>query len=236
MQAEAFKLFCDHAQRENPRECCGWLVETPSGQTYVESRNNAPNPEKDFETDPRDYLLAVKIGKITAICHSHPNASPKPSQADRAACEASNLPWYIVSAPAFKLRRLDPRGFKSPLLERPFVHGVHDCYSLIRDYYDQVLSIELPDFPRDHEWWNKGEDLYVQNFAKAGFVEATNLKKHDVVLMMVRAKVTNHAGVYLGDEDGRIMHHLFGQLSKRDLYAGFWHDRKTHILRHTSLM
>jgi proteasome lid subunit RPN8/RPN11 len=146
MDAAAFKLFREHAIASYPRECCGWLVETPEGQTYVSSSNNSPKPSEDFETDPHDYLFAVKTGKIVAVCHSHPDASAKPSPADRVACEASALPWYILALPGFELRKVEPHGYKAPLLGRPFVHGVHDCYSIIRDYFDQVLSIEIPDF------------------------------------------------------------------------------------------
>jgi hypothetical protein len=47
------------------------------------------------------------------------------------------------------------------LLERPFVHGVHDCYSIVRDSYAQH-GITHNDYLRAFGWWDDkcGLDLY----------------------------------------------------------------------------
>ena len=74
--------------------------------------------------------------------------SPEPSQADRVACEATALPWFIVSFPSGHWTELRPQGYAAPLVGREWSHGVLDCYSLIRDWYAQERGIDLPDFPR----------------------------------------------------------------------------------------
>jgi len=52
--------------------------------------------------------------------------------------------------------------------------------------------------------------------------------------MQVQSKngVPNHAGVYLGD--GIMLHHLYGRLSSRDVYGGYWREVTRLTLRHES--
>ncbi len=40
----------------------------------------------------------------------------------------------------------------------------------------------------------------------------------------------NHAGVYIGD--GLMIHHMYGQLSHRVPYSGYWQERTIITLRH----
>ena len=77
---------------------------------------------------------------------------------------------------------------KAPLIGRTFRHGVTDCYSLIKDYYEIEKGIVLPEFPRDWEWWKQGEqNLFEQGFTKAGFVriDASEAKPGDVWLARI---------------------------------------------------
>lgn len=233
MNQESLQAFTQHAEECFPRECCGLLVTTQSGEVYVKCENKAETPDAHFLISPADYLVAEQLGQITAVCHSHPNTSPNPSDADKSACEASGLTWHILSFPGLGLRTFEPCGFKAPLIGRAFVHGVHDCYSLIRDYYKEELGLQLPEFYRDDLWWEKGGDLYEENFASAGFRQVETPQNHDVILMQIKAKVTNHAGVFV--DNGNIVHHLYGQLSRKTVYGGYWLKCTRRVLRHESL-
>ncbi|WP_231117423.1 hypothetical protein [Piscirickettsia salmonis] len=51
--------------------------------------------------------------------------------------------------------------FTQQLLERPFLHGIFDCYSLIRDFYAVEKKIFLPDFPRQRSWWEIENIIYM---------------------------------------------------------------------------
>jgi cell wall-associated NlpC family hydrolase len=150
------------------------------------------------------------------------------------ACEASGVPWFIVSYPNGQWFELSPKGYVAPLVGREWSHGVLDCYSIVRDWYAQERGLSLPDFQRFDEWWRRGENLYVDNFGAAGFavVEPDDLLVGDVFLMQVHSEVPNHAAIYLGD--GLILHHLQGRLSSRDVYGGYWQKITTHTLRHQS--
>lgn len=83
-----------HAAKESPREACGVVV----AGAYYPCRNIANDPEQDFAINPVDYARAALLGKIEAIVHSHPKGGPA-SEADRAACHYTKLPWHIYSLP-----------------------------------------------------------------------------------------------------------------------------------------
>ncbi|KAG0739940.1 hypothetical protein G6F24_017181 [Rhizopus arrhizus] len=70
-------------------------------------------------------------------------------------CEASGLPWHIVSvgqlageAPTcHDIQTIEPCGYVAPLEGRQFAHGILDCYSLVRDFYALELGITLSQYP-----------------------------------------------------------------------------------------
>lgn len=225
-------LALAHARDDYPRESCGLLVIRKGREVYVRCRNIGVGTDL-FVIHPEDYAAADEQGEIVAVVHSHPGMPPEPSQADRVACEASGLPWHIVSIPNEGWAVTEPAGYRAPLVGRQWSHGVLDCYSLVRDWHQMERDITLPDFPRFDDWWKRGENLYLKNFAQVGFevIDAADLQAGDCFLMQVASSVPNHAAVYLGD--GLILHHLQGRLSSRDVYGGYWQKITTHTLRHS---
>lgn len=224
-------LAIEHAKMAYPREACGLLVIRKGREVYFPCRNIGVGTDQ-FVIHPEDYAQAYAEGEIVGVVHSHPNLPPTPSQADLVACEASGLPWHIVGIPNEIWVSIKPTGYVAPLVGRVWSHGVLDCYSLIQDWFQANRGMMLPSFPRFDEWWKRGENLYLDNFASVGFVaiDAADLEAGDCFLMQVASPVPNHAAVYLGD--GLILHHLQGRLSSRDVYGGYWKKITTHTLRY----
>jgi proteasome lid subunit RPN8/RPN11 len=234
MLAENKALALEHARAEYPREACGLLVIRKGREVYARCRNIGVGTDQ-FVIHPEDYAAADIQGEIVGVVHSHPGMSPEPSQADRVACEASGLPWHIVGFPSEDWVRIEPTGFVAPLVGREWSHGVLDCYSLVRDWFRSERGVLLPNFARFDDWWKRGENLYLDNFAQVGFevinsADLRSLQPGDCFLMQVASPVPNHAAVYLGD--GLILHHLQGRLSSRDVYGGYWQKVTTHTLRY----
>ena len=221
----------NHAKAEMPKEACGLVIIFKGRQQYRPCRNIA-NGSDNFILDPIDYEKADQDGEIVAVIHSHPNMSAKPSQADLVACEASGLPWHIIGLPSEQWEYIEPSGYIAPLVGRAWSHGVLDCYAIIRDWYKQERKIDLPDFERSDDWWKRGENLYLDNFAKAGFkpITQSELQTGDVILMTICSSVPNHGALYLGDEI--ILHHIHGRLSTREVFGGYYLKNTTHYLRH----
>ncbi|MCA7012527.1 C40 family peptidase [Dickeya dadantii] len=232
MHDKTLQAIFAHAERAYPAECCGVVCQRSRVERYFPCRNLSDNPADQFHLSPEDYALAEDWGTVTAIVHSHPDATTQPSQLDFAQCDATGVPWMIVSWPDRDVRTIEPRG-ELPLIGRPFVLGHTDCYGLIMSYFRQHHGIELPDHRVDYHWWDQGENRYMENFGAAGFIEADDLQVGDVVLIQVQAPVPNHAGIIL--DGNMLLHHLYGHLSQRVPYGGYWRDRTIKIVRHEYL-
>lgn len=237
MKQETIDAIGAHAVAEYPRECCGLVIIEKGRERYVPCRNIAATKAEHFVIAAQDYADAEELGEVVGVAHSHPDAPPMPSEADRVGCEETGVPWVIVSVrrdgetvAAAEAAVIEPQGYRAPLVGREFSHGVLDCYTIVRDWYAQERGIELPNFHRRDNWWNDGENLYLDNFEASGFERAIGAPQvGDIILMQIRAKVPNHAAVYLGD--GLILHHLYGRLSSRDIYGGYWQEVTRCILR-----
>jgi len=240
MEQSTLHAIQAHAVADYPRECCGLIVAAAGGEAYVACRNVATTPSEHFRLPAEDYADAEDLGEVLAVVHSHPNASAAPSDADRVMCEASGLPWHIISVGQVTgaepecgdLRTLQPNGYVPPLVGRQFAHGILDCYTLVRDFYARELGIQLSQYERDDEWWDNGQDLYsLERLRAEGFdlIEGEP-RRGDMVLMQIRSPVPNHAGVYLGG--GQMLHHLADRLSEVITYGGMWAERTRYVVRH----
>lgn len=243
----AIAAAADHAREAYPEESCGLIV---NGE-YIRATNIAEDPKEDFEIPAALYKKHLLTGKIEAIVHSHPDGPLHPSEADMASQMATNLTWVILGVDADK-RVSDPIvwGGKAPIpnvIGREFVHGVTDCYSLIRDTFrlgktklaEQGIEdwpfdpITLPDFARMDSWWAKSDaNFYDVEPIKLGFIEVPmhEARAGDLFFMLLgKTSVNNHAGIYLGNN--LILHHLPSRLSRREL-AGGWGRQATKWMRY----
>ncbi|WP_233866574.1 C40 family peptidase [Paraburkholderia adhaesiva] len=241
-----------HAGAEAPHECCGVIVRRVDGELQYMPCRNVANERDRFAMHPQDLIAAEQAGTPVAYAHSHVYTSPVPTDADRDWMSRTGLPWLIVNHPTGSFTINDPAPFIAPLTGRTFVHGVHDCYGIIRDYYATELGIALTDYPRKWGWWEHtdGPDLYRENFAREGLTAVWDhaspeaegidadalrlLRPHDVILMRIRTPRENHAAVYVGGNV--LLHHLIDQPSRREYYGEFYQRRTTAILRHRNFM
>lgn len=225
LEPGALDAFRAHVLSEWPREACGLLVDN----VYRPLLNTAPNPTEAFRVSPLDRVQAAGLGTIRAVLHSHPYDLAKPpkyppewpSTADMVGWLADSVPWGICATEGEGISELVwlDEEHPEPMVGRQFVHGVNDCYSVVRDWFKQERGIALRNFPRGMEWWNTGADLYDANFESAGFVSIPmeQAAVGDVLLFQVRSPVTNHAAVITGPNE--ILHHMVNRLSGHDTLA-----------------
>lgn len=227
-----------HALAEYPSESCGII----SDGLYFPSINAASDPTNDFIIPPGFQVQLHNAGRsIDAVVHSHPDGPAYPSDVDMRGQISMGLPWVIVNCTQNKIVTIEMWGGTvepEPLIGRTFMHGIRDCYSLVRDAYrlgkdgmkaqdiDWPLDpVELPEYARKDSWWGDEkkleQTLYVDNFLKAGFVRITReeARAGDGFIAKIRSKTPNHAAVLLGD--GQLLHHLPTRYSRREP-AGMW--------------
>lgn len=179
-----------------------WLI-TKKGMKQVE--NVHEDPENHFKVSAEDSFEATKEG-LVAIVHSHTKGDASPSAADMELFEKVRIPCGIISTDGSFTSQLVWLTDEIPeFVGRPFIHGVSDCYSLVRDYY-RTLGLDLGLRPRNWNWWDT-ENLIEEGFEEEGFFEipAEEVREGDVWLSQLRCEVIHHCGIYMGNE--LVLHH-----------------------------
>jgi proteasome lid subunit RPN8/RPN11 len=96
---DLLQQIVDHAQREKPAECCGYIVlDGDRAVAVVEVENLAHSPYR-FDMEPKAVLAmgnAVDEGGAV-IYHSHTRSAPQPSETDmNFAAQWPGVDWLIV--------------------------------------------------------------------------------------------------------------------------------------------
>lgn len=221
-----------HARRKYPKRTCGFII----NNRYQAVKNAALN-NTEFEF-PVGLLENVGIEDIQMIVVSKTHEPYWPNKTEMEFQEKYNRPLALIFLNKISISEPLIWGAETPIpdiLGRKFVHGVTDCWSLIRDCYrlgkdklakQQIYEwpyspIQLPIIPRDDGWWNENNDYYIDNYHRLGFerIPRSEAKPGDCFLMQFMSDKYTHAGVLV--DNGDIIHHLPARLSRREK-AGVW--------------
>ena len=235
------------AEQAFPFEACGLIAAKGRKTHLISCENISDDPRNNFQISHLKWNEVVEeLGmEVVGVWHSHVNEPAMPSVADKMGCELTALPWFITAIYQNEVgvfthtapELLTPEGFTLDYEGRPYVFGVMDCYSIVREYLKREHDIAL-DFKgecRIPDWVKKGHNFFVDNYAEQGFERLSSgvePKPGDLFLIQVTSRHPDHIAVYVGDD--MILHHQHGRLSCKTVYGGFWHARTTHHLRHTS--
>ena len=234
IKSEIFGEFSQYAKSQPDREACA-LVITPTGlgdQEMITCENVHPTPETDFTISAEDWAKAEDKGEIMAVIHSHPGDGCRAifSPTDVQSCNFSGVMWALMATESGEWGFMYPS--EQPLTGRVFILGDTDCYGLVMAWHS-LQGVNLKDFRVNYPWWERGEDLYMDNYEAAGFEEC-DISPGCMVIMQVRSPVPNHAGIVT--EDGMLLHHLYGKKSEIIPFErGYFRDRVIKCVRHKDL-
>lgn len=212
------------------REVCGLILRDGS---IVSCDNTHEDPLNHFRILTSEYAKYEPL--VAAIYHSHVNDVPNFTAPDVDLLYAICKPLILYSLTRNHFRIADLSG-EQPLIDREFLYGVYDCYSLVADYYQQNLSIKLGKYPRssDNADWDKAEwDWIDRQFEVEGFYPVRgDIKTHDVLAMSLgdNNRTINHLGVYTGDN--LFMHQLCNRKSRLDVWGHPWREYTIKVLRY----
>lgn len=233
----------EKAKLRYPNEACGFVISKGNKTSIVEMPNESPSPKYEFLMNPTAWAEASEQGEILAVWHTHVDIPPIASGADLAGCEATDMPWLIVSVykreQEFEVSEVNtytPSGYEQPLEGRPYIYGTFDCWSLVVDYMKRNHGITLNnDYPRLPNFWREGMPLFSEHYADEDLVVVNGQEHQDGDILMFQTDASgeiSHVGVYIGN--GQFLHHVQGRLSRIDIYGGYWLKHTTLHLRHKS--
>lgn len=118
------------------------------------------------------------------------------------------------------------------LLGRQWEYGVHDCFTLIRDYF-ALQGIQLPDFERPEDL-ETCDSIFLEQAERIGFreVEYSSRLPGDVLIMKLGTKDPMHAAVLLSDE--RILHQRQDSLSAIESLGRYYVSRVAAVFRYAA--
>ena len=209
-----------HAEICLPDESCGLLALIKGKKKYWPCKNLSVENFDYFIIDPDDWAECEDTGEIIGLVHSHPTGPIFPSETDKASCEFLGLKWYIYSPLINDWYSFEPSGWKpDSLYGRQWSWGNMDCWSLITDYFEEKLNIQLKKWPRPKTIKEFANNPYFEKvLQESGFkiIEDNLLQTNDVLLMQGFYDKLNHVALYIGDQT--ILHHVIGKLSCREIY------------------
>jgi hypothetical protein len=211
-----------------PNEGCGYVTKD---NVFVPCKNVAENPRRNFEIAAETFLHI----EPKCIVHSHTidNTKPLRRQEGRDRDYDPRIPTkmdmdgQIRTAVEWAICVVSQNDCSQPyfwgdfdhrpdLMQRQFIFNMNDCLAFMFDWFYKKWGVKLQAVAREHEFYKGNEDVFLNNYERLGFVDATNKTPEigDVFLWkysaMGLANVTNHCGVYVGD--GQAVHHKFGSL------------------------
>ncbi len=224
MNAEIKAKVKAHALNDAPNEACGFVCVNNLGECIViPTKNVSRNTRQSFVIDPKEYLAAMRVGEIVAYYHSHVDDFIRPqneqfSKEDLDISYESCLPALLYVHPNDTWNFHLPFTYEpAPLLGRPFVWGVWDCYTLVRDYHLTKRGIQLGCyFAPDNATNNTdfGYEKYVKE-AKLKEVQLNEITEGDIILFSIKSDFINHSVVYL--DGNEFLHQPVNKISSKGL-------------------
>lgn len=217
-QAAIRQLACASPEAET----CGFVL--TSGDV-AQVPNTSSDPASYFSIAPEDYAAYEELG-IAGVWHSH-LSDPEFSPTDQNVLRADDLPWAIYCLATDTFSQVNP-GAPAPLLNRPFVYGVYDCYSLVCDYLSE-LGVNMPAWGRG-PWgeWNKPDFVPFDNEARNQGPEVVDeiYQAGDLIFFNLGDYENHIDHIAVFNSPTTFIHHLSQKKSRIERFSSYW---KAHV-------
>jgi len=118
------------------------------------------------------------------------------------------------------------------LIGRQWDYGLHDCFSLVREWFS-LTGVIIPDFERPDDL-ERCESIFLAEAEACGFVqvEFERRKPGDVLIMRLGTMTPMHAAILLENE--QILHQRQDSLSAVEPLRQYYVSRVAAVFRHDS--
>tara|TARA_Y100000004_G_C8862084_1_gene389527 strand:- start:221 stop:964 length:744 start_codon:yes stop_codon:yes gene_type:complete len=231
-----------HALEKAPEECCGLIFDDGVKMNSFKCKNDAQNPLVNFSINPIDYLKCSYRGNIVATYHSHKN-NDMFSYLDKENSINHRLDYVMYNIKSNSFHHYDYKKNKIFYLNIPFQVGKNDCFTLVRNYMKENLSVELPEeVIRAYKKGSEKKDLQKsidliekvsldydeRKFFKVKIENKSDLKENDIVVLGLKGKPM-HLGVFLGN--GLILHHPRNKFATSEQVNEKFFNRLLYVYR-----
>lgn len=221
------KVVIKKAALSDPdNETCGFVL---SDGTVVQCLNRAADPRDTFEISHVDYALYEPLG-IKGIWHSHRTLNEF-SPFDQQVIAADPMPWAVYCIAKDNFIECNPQTV-APLLGRPYVYGVYDCYSVVADKL-AALGVKLPFWERGtYGEWNTPDFLpFDEQATTVGRPVKDDYQPGDILLFNLGdfTEHTDHIGVFV--TNSTFLHHPVSHASRVDRFGSWWKRKLRMVVR-----
>ena len=242
--SEDIKFFIKYKALNRPeQEICGLLCFNDIFGVYpVECNNDAPDKKNYFLISEKQIENLSLDDKIIGFYHSH-LTDDHISKYDRFVAEKKNLECLMYSIIRDDFEIYKPSGLKIPLVGRPHICGLFDCWNLVEDYYKDNLNIKLHNFDLNtHILMDEQTISFEEKKQKCeillfemGFQKVNDLRDGDVLILkfLPDKNCAIHFGIFLSPN--KILHHG-GIESVIESYRDGFKNRTKSIFRHKQML
>jgi len=228
------------AKKFAPYESCGFIYvdkQTLKFEIFA-CKNTAKNKVNSFSISPQEYLNCSYLGQIIACYHSHTNDNINFSEIDKENSNKYNIHYILYNLNKDYFNFYIPNTEKNHYIGRPFILGISDCFTLMKDYAQRERNVFL-NFPKYTAYPKDIKEigaLYEKHFLENGFVKLdknVKLEKDDGIMMIFPAVCEDyptHAAAYLGDN--MILHQPLNSFSCVNIYDNFYKKHTSYVLRY----
>lgn len=224
----------NHAKKDSPHECCGFIVEKDGDIDVVECKNISKDPLNNFKISSNDFLFNKHFRKILYIYHSHVDEENF-SIMDKICAEESKLDLilYILSKNLFKHYSSNNSNSLKYIGRNIDFHNTN-CFDLTHMYYKNELNTNLK-FPEelmnsDKLEVNNNNFQILQNYKDINnmlFLKTDDLKTNDILLFNLDNYF--HFAIYLGNN--KILEQPRNAFSRIKNYCNYYNRKKIGVFR-----
>lgn len=232
--AAAWASYQHNAEACGIIDVAGEIVSLPNKARLV-GLDEANNFAIDYSSFPKD---------ITAIWHSHNNGSNIFSPLDVKLAKKTGKPIVLFDVQNNRWRTANDR-WGDPYCGRDYTQGLHDCLTLIIEWYDREMGlkpsrdraiIEAKDSVYEWVWHNPTWNLFATGLEEEGFARIhphTKVEYGDFLLFSIGGGNGNHCGVIV-DDGKNFLHQLYNKESSIASLDSAWSQYLIGRYRHRS--